>query len=284
MRFITFSSDKGQGVAIRAGDFYHGCTVAELGRDLKAALQSPDAVQDLARDLSMSPKISLDEVELLPPIPAPDKIICIGLNYRDHAEESGFEIPAYPTVFSRYANSLVAHGAPLVRPNASDMLDYEAELAVIIGKSGRHISKDKALEHVAGYSVFNDGSVRDFQMKSPQWTMGKTFDATGGFGPELVTPEELPEGCNGLKLTMQVNGEVLQSASTNDFIFDVATLISTLSEAMTLTPGDVIVTGTPGGVGALRKPPIWLKPGDECVVEIEKIGKLVNPVIQESKA
>ena len=284
MRFITFSSDKGQGVAIRAGDFYHGCTVAELGRDLKAALQSPDAVQDLARDLSMSPKISLDEVELLPPIPAPDKIICIGLNYRDHAEESGFEIPAYPTVFSRYANSLVAHGAPLVRPNASDMLDYEAELAVIIGKSGRHISKDKALEHVAGYSVFNDGSVRDFPMKSPQWTMGKTFDATGGFGPELVTPEELPEGCNGLKLTMQVNGEVLQSASTNDFIFDVATLISTLSEAMTLTPGDVIVTGTPGGVGALRKPPIWLKPGDECVVEIEKIGKLVNPVIQESKA
>lgn len=284
MRFITYKSGGEEGVAIRAGDFYHGRTVAELGRDLKSALHDRQAVLDLARDLSMSPKLSLKEIELLPPIPNPDKIICIGLNYEDHSDESGFEVPTYPTVFARYASSLVADGAPIIRPNVSEMLDYEGELAVVIGKGGRHIAREDALDHVAGYAPFNEASVRDYQIKSPQWTMGKTFDGTGAFGPELVTPEELPDGCKGLQLTTRLNDEVVQNVSTDDMIFDIATLVSLMSEAMTLAPGDVIVTGTPAGVGALRKPPLWLKPGDVCTVSIDRVGTLTNPVEQEQPA
>jgi 2-keto-4-pentenoate hydratase/2-oxohepta-3-ene-1,7-dioic acid hydratase in catechol pathway len=208
--------------------------------------------------------------------------LCIGLNYRSHSEEVGFEVPTYPEVFARFANGLVADGAPLVRPNASTMLDYEAELAVVIGQGGRHIPESEALNHVAGYSLFNDGSVRDFQIRTKQWTMGKAFDATGGFGPELVTGEELPPGAAGLRIRTILNGEVLQDANTDQMIFSVPRLVSTLSEAITLTPGDVIVTGTPDGVGALRKPQVWLTPGDECVIEIEQIGRLTNPVVQEA--
>lgn len=282
MRFISYKTNAGEGVALRVGDFYHGRPVSELGRDLKSVLHDPKAVQDLASDLSRCPKISIGDVKLLPPIPNPDKIICIGLNYKDHSEESGFAIPSYPTVFVRFATSLVGDGDALVRPFVSEMLDYEGELAVIIGRGGRHISKADALGHVAGYAPFNEATVRDYQMKSPQWTMGKTFDGTGAFGPELVTPDEVPKGCKGLQLTTCLNGDIVQQASTDDMIFDVAELISTLSEAMTLAPGDVIVTGTPAGVGALRKPPLWLKPGDTCTVEIESVGKLTNSVRQEA--
>ncbi len=281
MRFITYKTSEGEGVAIRAGDFYHGRLVAELGRDLKSALHDRQAVLELARDLSMSPKLSVDEIEFLPPVPAPEKIICIGLNYKDHSEESGFEVPEYPAVFARFANSLVGAGAPIIRPKVSDMLDYEGELAVIIGKGGHHIDKEDALDHVAGYALFNEASVRDYQIRTQQWTVGKTFDKTGAFGPELVTPDELPEGCKGLRLTTVLNGEEVQNASTDDLIFDIATLVSLMSEVMTLAPGDVIVTGTPAGVGALRKPPLWLKPGDVCTISIEKIGTLTNPVEQE---
>lgn len=282
MRFITYRSKEGEGVGLRTPDGYRGFSVEVLGGDLRSMLHDPEAIDGLACELGLAPLIDLETVELLPPIPRPDKIICIGLNYADHSAESGFEPPTYPTVFARFANSLVAHGAPLVRPAASEMLDYECELAAVIGRGGRHISRAEALSHVAGYSLFNDGSVRDFQVRTPQWTMGKVFDGTGAFGPELVTSDELPEGCKGLAIRTILNGETLQSASTADMIFDVATLVSVLSEAMTLSPGDVIVTGTPAGVGAMRKPPIWLKPGDECVIEIERIGTLVNKVVQEA--
>ncbi|MBL4802190.1 MAG: fumarylacetoacetate hydrolase family protein [Emcibacter sp.] len=231
----------------------------------------------------MAPKVALKTVDLLPPIPTPDKIICIGLNYREHSEESGFEVPTYPAVFARFASSLVADGDALIRPNASDLLDYEGELVAVIGKGGRHISKEDALDHVAGYSIFNESSVRDYQIKTQQWTIGKAFDGTGAFGPELVTSDELPPGCKGLSLTTRLNDEVVQKASIDDLIFDVAELVSILSEVMTLAPGDVIVTGTPSGVGALRKPPLWLKPGDVCTVEIDSIGKLTNSVQQEVK-
>lgn len=284
MQFITYRSSGEEGVGLRAGDVYRGRLVSELGRDLKSVLHDPKAVQDLARDLSESPRVSMDDVELLPPIPKPDKIICIGLNYKDHSDESGFEVPTYPTVFARFATSLIGDGDAIVRPAVSDMLDYEGELAVIIGKGGRHISKSDALAHVAGYAPFNEASVRDYQMKSPQWMMGKTFDGTGAFGPALVTPDEVPEGCKGLQLTTRLNDEIVQQASIDDMIFDVAELISVLSEAMTLAPGDVIVTGTPAGVGALRKPPLWLTPGDICTVEISGIGTLTNSVRQEAEA
>lgn len=284
MRFITYRVGNEEAVAIKSKGGYRGLPVSQLGGDLQSFLHDDAALAGLAKKLEGAPEFALSDVTLLPPIPRPRKILCIGLNYLDHSQESGFEVPTYPTVFARFANSLIAHGDPIVRPNASNLLDYECELAVVIGKGGRHISEADALAHVAGYSIFNDGSVRDFQMKSPQWTMGKVFDATGAFGPELVTREELPPGCAGLRIKTILNGAVLQDANTKDLIFNVAKLVATLSEAMTLSPGDVIVTGTPGGVGALRKPQIWMKPGDKCTIEIEQIGSLTNPVTQEAAA
>jgi 2-keto-4-pentenoate hydratase/2-oxohepta-3-ene-1,7-dioic acid hydratase in catechol pathway len=282
MRFITYLAADGEGVAIATSAGYRGATVRWLGADLKQLLaRGGDALGQAAGRLSKCEVLDDGELRLLPPIPAPDKIICIGLNYADHSKESGFELPAYPTVFARYATSLVGHETPIVRPDCSDQLDYEGELAVIIGRGGWHISRAEALDHVGGYSIFNDGSIRDYQFKSPQWTMGKTFDRTGGFGPELVTPDELPPGCKGLRLETRLNGEVVQSASTDDLIFDVARLISILSEAITLSPGDIIVSGTPAGVGLARKPPLWMKPGDICEVAVERVGRLINPITQE---
>jgi acylpyruvate hydrolase len=282
MRFSTYSADGAEGIAIRTAEGYRGHPVSRLGGDLMSRLHDDSALLDLADSLEDAPVLAARDVRLLPPIPRPGKILCIGLNYVDHSAESGFEAPTYPAVFSRFANSLVAHGEPMVRPDASDLLDYECELAVVMGRGGRHIREADALDHVAGYSLFNDGSVRDFQIKSQQWTMGKTFDGTGAFGPELVTRDELPRGCGGLGIRTILNGEVMQEANTKDMIFGVATLVAILSEAMTLSPGDVIVTGTPGGVGALREPQVWMKPGDECTVEIDRIGSLTNPVVQET--
>jgi len=283
MRFITYLGAGGEGVALATSNGYRGLPVATLGADLKQLLaRGGDALRAAAERLADSEIVDLEKARLLPPIPMPDKIICIGLNYLDHSKESGFEPPAYPTVFARYATSLVAHDAPIIRPNCSEQLDYEGELAVIIGRGGRHIAEADALGHVGGYSIFNDGSIRDYQFKSPQWTVGKTFDQTGGFGPELVTPDELPLGCKGLRLETRLNGEVVQSASTDDLIFGVARLISILSEAITLAPGDVIVSGTPAGVGLARKPPLWMKPGDVCEVTVEGVGRLSNPIIQEA--
>jgi 2-keto-4-pentenoate hydratase/2-oxohepta-3-ene-1,7-dioic acid hydratase in catechol pathway len=239
------------------------------------------ALQATGAKLLGDEEVSLADVELLAPLRSPGKIVCIGLNYADHSAESGFATPTYPAIFSRYASSLMGAGAPMLRPKVSEQLDYEGELAVVIGKGGRHISKESALEHVLGYSVFNDGSVRDFQFKSAQWTMGKNFDNTGAFGPALVTADELPAGAKGLKLQTRLNGQVVQNANIDDMIFDVATLISLLSVAHALEPGDVIVSGTPAGVGLARKPPLWMKPGDVCEVEIERVGLLRTPVTAE---
>lgn len=246
--------------------------------------QGPAALQAAATVLGDLPAVDLAGVELLPPLRQPGKIVCIGLNYVDHSKESGFEPPSYPAVFSRYASSLIGHGAPLVRPRVSHQLDYEGELVVVIGQRGRHIPVERALEHVLGYSVFNDGSVRDYQFKSAQWTLGKNFDDTGAFGPALVTADELPAGARGLRLQTRLNGEVVQSASTDDMIFDVATLVSLLSQAHALEPGDLIVSGTPAGVGLARQPALWMKPGDVCEVEIEGIGTLRSPIVDEAQA
>ncbi|MET0389824.1 MAG: fumarylacetoacetate hydrolase family protein [Polyangiales bacterium] len=223
----------------------------------------------------------LADVQFLPPLVSPSKILCVGLNYRDHAAEAGMALPDYPTLFTRFASSLVAHGQPLVRPRASTQLDYEAELVAVIGKRGRHIPRDRALEHVVGYSLFNDASVRDFQLRTGQWTAGKNFDGTGAFGPWLTLASALPPGARGLHIETKLNGEVLQSASTDQMIFDVPELVAVISAFLTLEPGDIIVTGTPSGVGFVRKPALFMKAGDVCEVAIEGLGTLRNPVVDE---
>lgn len=239
-------------------------------------------------DLSRPPTVTgarypLTEVTLLPPLTRPPKIICVGLNYADHSKESNIEQPTYPTLFLRVATSLIAHDAPMIRPACSDSLDFEGELAVVLGKGGKHIAPAAALDHVAGYSVFNDGSVREYQFITPQWTVGKNFDGTGAFGPVLVTADELPAGAKGLRLETRVNGRVVQSADTGDMVFDVATLISVLSAAITLEAGDVIVAGTPSGVGWARDPKLILRDGDVVEVAIERIGTLRNTVKDEQR-
>ena len=235
-------------------------------------------LRDILGQQPTGPAVPRAGLRLLPVIPNPGKIICIGLNYRDHAKEGGNPIPDYPAVFMRTTTSLLAHGEPMLRPPNSDKLDYEAELAVVIGRTAKRVAPGNALEHVAGYACFNDGSVRDYQRKSTQWTVGKNFDKTGGLGPELVTADELPDGARGLGITSRVNGAAMQNGNTSDMIFDVATLVSLMSEVMTLEPGDVIATGTPAGVGYARTPPLFLKAGDVCEVTIDGIGTLSNPI------
>ena len=286
MRFAAFRKGDLIGLAAAApGGSFHGLTSGDAGfpGTLDTLIAAGPAALDAAgAALLEAPLVDLDAVELLPPLANPGKIICVGLNYADHSAESGFAVPTYPTIFARFTSSIIGHGAPILRPVLSDQLDYEGEFVAVIGRGGRHIPRDTALDHVIGYSLFNDASVRDFQLKAPQWTVGKNFDDTGAFGPTLVTPDELPPGCRGLHIETRLNGQVVQSASTDDLIFDVATLISTLSEAITLSPGDIIVTGTPAGVGLARKPPLWMKPGDVCEVEVEGLGILRNPIADEA--
>lgn len=209
---------------------------------------------------------------LAPVIPRPGKIVCLGMNYRDHAAEGGHPPPEYPAIFMRAATSLGADGATLAVPHNSCQLDYEAELAVIIGTRGHRIARTAALDHVFGYAVFNDISVRDFQKKSSQWTMGKNFDGTGILGPTLVTADELPPGAAGLAITSRLNGQTMQSSNTREMIFGVAEAIALISDVMTLEPGDIIAMGTPAGVGFAQTPPLWLTPGDEVTIEISGIG------------
>ena len=269
MRIVSFLQEGTVRVGVRSGDRV---------RIYPTAASPLDLITDFATHAA-GDEIAIATLALLPPVPLPGKIICIGLNYRKHAEEGGNPIPDYPAVFLRTTTSLVPHGGSMLRPPCSDKLDFEAELAVVVGTRATRVTKADALDHVAGYACFNDGSVRDYQRKSTQWTMGKNFDRTGGFGPDLVTSEELPPGGRGLRITSRVNGQVMQNGDTADMIFDVATLIETLSEAMTLEPGDVIATGTPAGVGYARKPPLFLKAGDVCEIEIESVGTLSNTVV-----
>jgi acylpyruvate hydrolase len=239
------------------------------------------SLEEAGRLLSLGRHIDPGAIEWLPPITSPGKIICVGLNYADHSLESGFTPPDYPTIFARFASSLIGHGGKILRPVTSVQLDYEGELVAIIGRRGRHIPLACALEYVMGYSIFNDVSVRDYQTKSPQWTVGKNFDGTGSFGPFLLTADELAAGAKGLRIQTRLNGQTVQDSSTSDMIFDVASLVSILSEVMTLNPGDVIVTGTPAGVGMARMPQLFMKHGDICEVELEGIGVLSNAVADD---
>ena len=280
MRIVHFETRGVPGIAVDGGSGWHGLTQQDSGfpGTLPELIAQGADLLPVGRSLAQSPAIDLNAVRLLPPVPVPPKILCVGLNYDDHLEESGLKKPAYPEIFARFATSLIAHQEPIQRPRESTALDYEAELAVVIGKPGRRISQEQALDHVAGYSLFNDATVRDFQLRTPQWTVGKNFDGTGAFGPWLVTPDAVPPGASGLRIQGRLNGRVMQDARTDQLIFSVPTLIAMISVAMTLERGDVIITGTPGGVGAARKPPVYMQPGDIFEVEIEGLGVLTNSV------
>lgn len=286
MRFTTYL-DRGQA---RLG-VVSGHDVIDLNRaqpqisaDLRTALrQGQDLAGAAAAAIaSNAPRLPLDSLQLAPLLPEPGKIVCLGLNYYDHAKEGGREKPVYPWFFMRTTTSLLAPGAKALRPKVSERLDYEAELAVVIGKTVKHCTLDNALDAVFGYSVFNDISVRDYQKKTPQWSIGKNFDRTGPFGPVLVTADELPPGATDLRIQARLNGQVMQDANTRDMIWGVAETIMLLSECMTLEPGDVIIMGTPAGVGQARTPPVWMKHGDTIEIDIERIGVLRNTIEDEA--
>lgn len=245
------------------------------------ALLAAGGIDDARRAAEgQSADARLDGVVLLPPIPDPDKIICVGLNYDEHRKETGREKTAHPTLFTRFADTQVGHGQALVKPKASDQFDYEGELAVIIGKRGRHVPQARAMELVAGYSCYHDGSVRDWQFHTSQFVPGKNFPSTGGFGPWLVTRDEIADP-HKLTLVTRLNGKEVQKSGTDMMIFPIAELIAYITTFTTLSPGDVIATGTPSGVGSKRNPPLFMKPGDVAEVEISSVGLLKNPVIGE---
>ncbi|KHA51257.1 fumarylacetoacetate hydrolase family protein [Sulfitobacter geojensis] len=285
MKYLVGETSAGAAVYAVQGDQAYNLTALNpaVGNDLMALVKRPDLVNAVTAQLKTAPRVSVASITPALPVAAPGTIICLGLNYTDHIKEGGYEIPAYPALFMRGKNSIMASGAPLVRPNCSTQLDYEAELMLIVGKGGRHIAQDDALSHVFGYTVFNDGSVRDFQRKTHQWTPGKNFDNTGAIGPFVVSPDELPEGAAGLKIESRVGAEILQSSNTGNMIWSVAQTIATISEYTTLEPGDLIAMGTPPGVGHAKKPnPRWLVPGEVIEIEIEGIGNCSNTVVDES--
>jgi 2-keto-4-pentenoate hydratase/2-oxohepta-3-ene-1,7-dioic acid hydratase in catechol pathway len=280
MRLISFE----HGGRASCGAVVKG-RVFDLGRatgctELRSLLERPTL--DLARLLSAAPDLAaLADVRLLPPIPRPEKILCVGLNYRQHVLETGRDLPDWPLLFTRFPQSQVAHGDPIVRPRVSVRLDYEGELAVVVGRRAHQVAAAQAYEHVAGYTCFNDGSVRDWQQRSTHFTAGKNFAASGSMGPWLVTRDEVPDP-HALTLVTRINGEEYQRTSTGDMIFDIPRLIEYISAFAVLEPGDVIATGTPSGVGAYREPRRWLVPGDEVEVDISTLGVLRNPVVGEA--
>jgi len=256
---------------------------AKLPDTLLELIASPTCMKragDLQSQASL-PWRPIDGIAFAPVIPRPGKIVCMGLNYADHAKEGGHARPDYPSFFTRVPSSLLGHEQSMLVPSVSDKLDYEAELAFVIGKRCHRLTKENALAAIAGYSIFNDGSIRDYQRKSTQWTIGKNFDQTGGFGPCLVTPDELPEAACGLRIQSRLNGRIMQDSNTDHFLWGVVEVLILISEVMTLEPGDVVITGTPAGVGYARTPPVFLQPGDTIEIEIDGIGILKNPIVKE---
>ena len=289
MRLLAFDKDGVPTLAARRGDEIVDLSIAapDLPGDIPGLLALGDGVMEKIAAIVLDPPAgavrSSEGIRYRPAVWNAPRYLCCGLNYAGHAKESGRETPEHPSIFTRCAQSLVGHGEPIVKPWISDEFDYEGELAVVIGKLGRHIAPQDALDHVAFYSVLMDGSVRDFQHLGTQWTLGKNFDNSGSFGPDLVTPNELPAGASGLRLVTRLNSDVVQNDTTDTMLFPVADLIHRWSKAMTLQPGDVIATGTPSGVGYARTPPLFMKAGDVCEVEIEGIGRLRNPVVDEEQ-
>lgn len=278
MRFIVGKTATDSGVFIVQGDIAK--KLPGVNGDLTSVIETDNS--NLSFDGLTGPEVLVFDITPALPVSHPGKIICLGLNYVDHIKEGGYDVPDYPALFMRGRNSIMPAGAPMVRPTCSDKLDYEVELMLIVGKGGRHIKEEDALSHVFGYTVFNDGSVRDYQRKTHQWTPGKNFDDTGAIGPIVVTPDELPEGASGLKIESRVGDEILQSSNTSDMMWTVAKTISLISEYTTLEPGDYIAMGTPPGVGHAKTPPRWLRPGETVEVEIEGIGICASPVVDEA--
>ncbi len=281
MKLASFIIDGRQSWGVVSGEAIAdvGAVLHDRFADLKAVLAA-DALAAIPAAAAKADSIPLARITWLPVVPNPDKILCIGLNYEMHRQETGRSEVENPTVFARYANTQIGHLADIIRPKVSTDLDYEGELAVIIGKAGRYIENADARDHIAGYACYNDGSLRDFQRHTHQFTPGKNFPGTGAFGPWMATPDELGD-LSGLRLQTRVNGQVVQDARFSHMIFDIPTQIAYCSRFTRLEPGDVIATGTPGGVGAKRNPPLWLKPGDLVEVEIDRLGTLSNGVRDE---
>ena len=284
MRLVSYRKNNADNIGVRIDDRL--IPVAAIAPDLPTDLNDLLAEGKLSElssrlDDSVEPGIPIADVVYRPFSANAGKIICICRNYAAHAAEGGAETPKFPEIFLRSTTSLVAHNESIIRPHCSTNLDYEGEFACIIGKVCRHATEDNALDFIAGYTLFNDATLRDYQRFASQWTIGKNFDATGAFGPELVTTDELPEGMAGLSLTTTLNDIVMQEGNIDDLVFPVRKLIAILSECMTLEPGDVVVTGTPSGVGAARKPPVWMKAGDKVEVHVPGLGTLSNTVTDE---
>lgn len=285
MRLVSYLSSEGPRIAALRGDRYLDLSGRGLNGSMRVLLASGE--EGLRRAAQLAAEASeLDPAaikKLLPPVPDPRKILCIGLNYADHARESGATPPDEPVLFNKFPTALIAHGESIVLPRVSQEVDFEAELVVVIGRGGRHIPRERALEHVAGYCPGHDVSARDWQLQKPgrQWLLGKTFDTFAPCGPALVTRDEVPDP-GKLRVRLRLNGETMQDSNTDQFIFPVDELVAYVSQVCTLEPGDLIYTGTPPGVGFARRPPVFLKPGDVAEVEIEGLGILRNPVVAET--
>lgn len=282
MRLLSFIARNGPSYGLVTDDGVVDAG-ARLGGDLRELMLAGklDELEPLA---SSQPDYDINDIRFLPVIPnAAARFFCIGINYRPHIIEMGREPPAKPVVFVRFASSLVGHGEPLTRPEASEQFDFEGELAVVIGRPARRVGRDSALEHVAGFACFNDGSVRDFQRHTSQFTPGKNFDGSGAVGPWIVTRDEIADPAN-LELTTRLNGDIVQRENTGELLFGIPEIIEYISVWTELKPGDVIATGTPGGVGAGRKPPLWMQPGDHVEVEISGLGVLSNPIVGQHES
>ncbi|MGA2155320.1 MAG: fumarylacetoacetate hydrolase family protein [Bryobacteraceae bacterium] len=283
MRFVTIQRDgdtepgvllDGRAIPIQGAGFASVLEVIEGGAEAQTRVRRWIAGPASSHGLDPA------GLTFAAPIPRPPKLICIGLNYRDHAAESKLAIPEVPTMFAKFPTAVIGPGQPIVLPKNSTKPDYEAEFAVVIGRRGRHVAEDRWRDYVFGYTILNDVSARDFQMATSQWMIGKTFDTFAPFGPAIVTADEIADP-HSLRISLTLNGETMQDSSTGNLIFKLPQLIAYLSSVFTLEPGDVIATGTPAGVGFARKPPRWLRPGDEVRIQIEGLGELVNPVVAE---
>jgi acylpyruvate hydrolase len=289
MKIVGFTTDAGLRLGVIEGEQVIDLQAVDpaVPNDLAAVLARNDGdlkpLADIAKRAPASAKRPLAGLTYALPVARPGKIVCLGLNYLDHVKEGpqAGNIPKFPTLFMRGLNSVVPHLAPLMRPRASETFDYEAELVAVIGKRAKHMTLDNAVSCVAGWTCCNEGSIREFQRHTTQWHMGKNFDRSGSLGPWFVSADDLPAGGKGLKIESRLNGKVMQSDNTSNMMFPVAETIVYATQGITLEPGDLLVTGTPSGVGHARKPPVWMRAGDVCEIEIEGIGILRNPIEDE---